>query len=476
MSSTPSRPLNTPVARRRRRRVLLGLSLSAGLLALLLATWFVWRRPAAPAAPAAPAIPVTGVDPELVAAIEAARARVRKEPSADAWGELGKLFRDCKFVEQAAACFAEAERVEPADARWPYLRGEALRLHDPDAALPHLRHAVELADQGKDRAAAGRMRRRLAETLLATGGYDEAEGHLRRALEDDPADPTTHLGLGLLAYARDDLDEGRAQLLLCLDSPFTQKRACAQLAVLEQRRGDPAAAEEYSRRARTLPPDTPWPDPLTAVSLRTLIGKPVRFTFLDRLRREHRYAEAVYLLQQMAAEDPDYRVYAGLGENLAHLGRWQEAERALRLAVREAPDNVNANYLLGKLLFTRAEQLWNQPGGRDQAVAQFRAAAECARRAVAGKPDDAASHVLLGRSLKYLGERPQALDSLRRAVECGPEDADAHLYLGEALAEEGREAEARAELEQAVTLAGPDDPRPRQALERLGATGKKPGG
>jgi tetratricopeptide (TPR) repeat protein len=475
MSSATSRPLHTPVVRRRRRRVLVVFSVSAGLLVLLLAAAFLWRQ-APPAAPAAPEIPVAGVDPELVAAIEAARTLVRQKPSAAAWGDLGKLFRGCKFIEQAAVCFAEAERLEPANARWPYLRGEALRVRDPDAALPHLRHAVELADRGKDTAAAAPMRRRLAEILLATGRYDEADGHLRRALEDDAADPSTHLGLGLLAYARDDLDESRAHLLLCLDSPFTRRRACAQMAVLAQRRDDPAAAEEYSRRARSLPPDSPWPDPLTAVSLRTLIGKSARFTFLDQLKRQRRYAEAVFLLQQMAEENPDYRVYVGLGENLAQLGRGEEAERALRLALREAPDNVNANYFLGKLLFARAEQSWKQPGEQDQAVAQFRAAADCVRQALAGKPDDRASYLLLGRSLKYLGERPQALDALRRAVECGPEDSDAHLYLGEALAEEGREDEARAQLEQAALLAGPDDPRPRQALEQLGAAGKKPGG
>jgi tetratricopeptide (TPR) repeat protein len=430
---------------------------------------YVWRRQAAPVPPE---IPVTGTDPELIRAIEAARSRVRQNPSADAWGDLGKLFRGCKFVEQAAACFAEAERLAPADARWPYLRGEAIQVCDPDAALPHLRHAVDLADRGTD-AAGGPMRLRLAEVLLAGGQYDAAEGALRRALADDPEDPNVHLGLGLLAGARGDLDESLAHLLRCLDSPFTQRRACAQMAVLAQRLGDPAAAEEYSRRARALPPDVPPADPLTAVSIRALTGKQARFTFVDHLKNQRRYAEAVFLLQQMAAEDPDYRVYVALGENLAQVGRWQDAERALRLALDEAPDNVHANYFLGKIQFARAEQLWNQPDGPDQAVAQFRAAADRARQALAGKPDDRGAYLLLGRSLQYLGERPQALDALRRAVECGPENPDVHLYLGQALAEEGRENEARAELEQAAALAGPDDPRPREALEQLRTGGKK---
>jgi tetratricopeptide (TPR) repeat protein len=415
------------------------------------------------------------VDPELRAAIEEARAYAEQKPSAASWGDLGKLFRGSKFIEEAVVCFAEAERLDPADPHWPYLQGEALRLRDPNAALPHLRRAVAMAEQSKD-AAAAPMRLRLAEVLLATGQYDEADSHLRRALEDDPQDPSRHLCLGLLAYARDNLKESRAHLLRCLDSPFTRKRACTQLAVLAQRQDDAAAAAEYSRRARAFPADSPWPDPLRTVSGPTALGKTARFTFIDHLMSQGRYSEAVFMLQQMAEEEPDYRVHVSLGENLARLGRWQEAEQALRMAVREAPENVRANYLLGKVLFAQAEQSWNQPGLRDQAVAQFRAAADCARQALAGKPDDRASCLLLGRSLKFLNERQQALDYLRRAVECGPEDTDAHFYLGEALAEAGREAEARAQLQQAAKLAGPDDSRARQALEQLKGTGKKPGG
>jgi tetratricopeptide (TPR) repeat protein len=471
MSSAASHPLNAPATGRRRRRVLAVFFLAA-FLPLLLAAWYAWRRQAPPAPPE---IPVAGVDPEMAAAIEAARARVRHEPSAAAWAGLGKLFRDCKFADQAAACYAEAERLDPGDARWPYLRGGVLLARDPDAALPHLRRAVAAADRARD-AARGPMRLKLAEMLLAAGEYGEAEGNFARALEDDPEDPNAHLGLGLLAYARDDLKESRDHLLRCLNSPFTQRRACSQLAVLAQRLDDPAAAEEYSRRARAMPVDLSRPDPLTVASIRALTGKPAHFKFHDYLKEQRRYAEAVFLLRQMAEKDADFRVYTGLGEALAHLGRWQEAEQALRMALREAPDNVVANYILGKVLFAQAEQLWSQPGERDRAVAQFRAAADCARQALAGKPDDRASHLLLGRSLKYLAERSQALDSLRRAVECGPEDPNAHFYLGEALAEEGREAEARAELEQAAMLAGPDDPRPRQALEQLRAVGKKPGG
>jgi cytochrome c-type biogenesis protein CcmH/NrfG len=76
-------------------------------------------------------------------------------------------------------------------------------------------------------------------------------------------------------------------------------------------------------------------------------------------------------------------------------------------------------------------------------------------------------------AVKSLGERDEALASLRTAVRCDPELPEPHLYLGEMLLEDGHTGEAREHLEQAVQLAGPDDPRPRAALERLQGSGKK---
>jgi tetratricopeptide (TPR) repeat protein len=117
--------------------------------------------------------------------------------------------------------------------------------------------------------------------------------------------------------------------------------------------------------------------------------------------------------------------------------------------------------------FMHGESLWGQ-GEKDRARELFRRSVDHGGRATERKPDFASAHLYRGRALLYLGKRDEAVASLRKAVECRPEVADGHLYLGEALADAGRLEEARAALKSAAELADRKDPRPREALARLG--------
>jgi tetratricopeptide (TPR) repeat protein len=388
-------------------------------------------------------------------------------------GQLGQLLRAAEeYGEQAGVCFAQAERLDPDNPRWPYLQGEILGQRDPDAALPYLRRAVDLGDRQDAENLA--LRLRLAELLLAKGEDEEAEANLQRALERNPDDPSLHLERGLAAFARDDLAASRDHLLRCQDSPFTRQRACSQLAAVCQRLGDEDAAADFSRRAATLPRDAHWIDPYLAECLQLAVGKPSRFRKAEQLEAQGRLQEAVAQLRALLAESADYRAYVALGKDLGQLGDSRGAEEAFQAATWLAPEKTQAYYYLARLAWGQAEQHWRQDSDHTQALAQFRTAADHARRALVCKPDHAMAHMILGLSLKYLDRRDEALASLRSAVACGPDLAYPHLYLGEMLAEDGQEAEGRHHLEQAVRLAPADDPQPRAALERLAATDKKP--
>jgi tetratricopeptide (TPR) repeat protein len=274
--------------------------------------------------------------------------------------------------------------------------------------------------------------------------------------------------LGFLNYVQGRFGESQANFLRCRHSPYTRKKACAQLAVLAQRLGNATAAEKYSQEARTLPPDAPFPDHLLAISQEARVGKPAQFTYLDYLLRQRRYTDAILVARQMVEKEPNYRAYVVLGQCYASLGQLPEAEQALRKAVELAPDNVQANYFLAKVQLT-----WGE-ADRQRGAARFQDAAEHARKAVAGKPGYAPGCVLLGRSLKHLGRRSEALDCLRQAVAFAPELPEPHLYLGEALAEDGQTDEARRQLEEAARLSALDDPGHVEALARLAKIGKKP--
>ncbi len=468
MSSQPRQDdAGAPAARSRSRLLSPWLLVLLALVVIVTAGlgWYGWRRTTVPLPPE---VHVAEDDPALAGAVAAARDRVLREPSSPAaWGNLGKLLRASQFVPEAVVCFAQAERLDPDNPRWPYLRGEGLILRDPEAALPHLRRAAALAERADPDNIAPRLR--LAEVLLARGQHDEAEAHLRRAVEMAPDEPVLHLDLGLLAYARGKLEVSRAHLLRCCDSPFTRKKACARLAAVAQRQGKTAEASACNTRAAALPADQPWIDPYLVECQRLAVSKPERFRRIEQLEEQGRRQEAVALLGELVQSQPDSRAYIGLGKNLGQLGDYAGAEQALRTALQLSPRSAQAHYYLGKVFWARAEQRWQKGEDRSQAEAWFRTAAEHARQVLALRSDHAMAHLLLGLCLLRLGQRAEALTSLTAAVQCSPDLSETNLRLGEALAEAGRVDEARGYLEQAARLASPDDPRPRAALARLPA-------
>src|SRR5438067_2472062 len=86
--------------------------------------------------PKPPAVDLTGADPAVVEAIEAAAAAVRAAPrSGNVWGRLGMLLATYKFNAEALVCFARAEALDPTEPRWPYLYGVAAFDENPDEGL-----------------------------------------------------------------------------------------------------------------------------------------------------------------------------------------------------------------------------------------------------------------------------------------------------------------------------------------------------
>src|SRR5437660_10733689 len=93
----------------------------------------VWRFTQPPATVEPPAVPDTIPDAIVREALTEAREAVLKNPkSADAWGELGLVFRAHLVLPEAKACFIQAARLEPTTARWPYHLGVIAVLLPPD--------------------------------------------------------------------------------------------------------------------------------------------------------------------------------------------------------------------------------------------------------------------------------------------------------------------------------------------------------
>ena len=138
----------------------------AGVVIILLGLggYALWRHRTAPRPPM---VAFQGLDPAIVKLIQSEQDMVRQSPySGPAWGALGMVLYAHAFAPQANTCFGEAERLDPREPRWPYLRAVCFLQEDPNIAhaLPDLKRAAALAGDTPDA-----PRLLLAETLLDQG-------------------------------------------------------------------------------------------------------------------------------------------------------------------------------------------------------------------------------------------------------------------------------------------------------------------
>jgi tetratricopeptide (TPR) repeat protein len=448
----------------RRRPVLLIGILLIGAAAAAIAGWFLLRSPASPLPPPVPPNPT---DPKVTASVEKIRERVLKEPhSARAWSSLGQAFLANDMEAESRVCFAEAERLDPDNPRWPYYQARVLlNQGDLDAALPYLQRAVQRGALAAPDNPAPQLR--LAETLLTLGRLDEAEEHFRQVVEQHPDDARASYGLGLAASARQDWQASRRYLLRCLGNPTAQQKASVQLAAVCQRLGDSAEAEKFRQQAHRLSADRDWVDPFVTEYLSWAMTKRNRYRHADSLEAAGRLTEASAVLRPLVEEYPDdYLPHLTLGKILGRLHENTAAETQLREALRLAPDKIHGRHYLSLVLFDEAEQC-ARAGDRARAERLYEEAADNARQVLDVKSDYGLAHMALGLSLKRLGRRDEARKALRQAVRCNPEYAELHFYLGEMLAEDGREEEARERLKQALQMAPPNAPWKPSAQRRL---------
>src|SRR5580704_403962 len=129
-----------------------------------------------------------------------------------------------------------------------------------------------------------------------------------------------------------------------------------------------------------------------------------------------------------------------LQEGLALHRRGAVDEAAVRYAavLRVDPANADALYYLA---------LISCQHGR------FEQGAELARKSRVSDPQQARSHVILGRALHALGFHGDALASFERAIALTPELAPAHANRADVLSKTGRNAEALDSYDRALALA-----------------------
>jgi tetratricopeptide (TPR) repeat protein len=192
------------------------------------------------------------------------------------------------------------------------------------------------------------------------------------------------------------------------------------------------------------------------------------------------------LAKAIIAADPGYELgYSDLGSALAKEGKYQEAEKECRKAIRLEPNDAIAHSTLGVALamqgkLAEAEQECREAirvkpnyaeayfnlGNVLDGDGRLYEAEQAFRKAIEIKPSYAEARVNLGNTLSGEGKLDEAVESYRDAIKLSPEDAEAHFDLGTVLGQQGKLEESVQECREAVRL----KPDYAEALENLAYT------
>jgi len=227
---------------------------------------------------------------------------------------IGEMHWELNNFSQAAQDWAAALDLAPADASIAERLARAhVRLDDPAAALVMFeRAATRAAQAGSNSLQTAPIWREAGRAALSLGELDKARNFMTRALRYAPRDPETRSLVGALA----------------------------------ERLGKPDEAVEAYRRAAGLAP----PEAQRAYQLQ----------LADALTRNGQDMEAVEVWQGLVSVASKTDQTAGMLEQMGRLyaraGRYQDAEGALRTALRHSPDNKSIQLQLSGVLVELAER------------------------------------------------------------------------------------------------------------------------
>jgi tetratricopeptide (TPR) repeat protein len=334
------------------------------------------------------------MDHFVAAQISNTVAEVKGVPrSAASWGKLGMALKAAALHDDAKRSFAQAEKLDPKDARWPYFLDTVESLKR-SLALEPKRDFVRI---------------RLGQVCLESGRLSDAEEQFRAA--------NYALGLGEVAHARGKWQEAVAHLQKARENKYTVQTATALLASANLRLGRTNEARALSAEAAEMPPDPPWPNDFDAELKQYATGKRAWIEQAQEALGAKDLVTAGPIIERLVT------LYPNASEGWLYLGRacviqsnLVTAEQALSRHLQLDPASVDGRLQMGLVRY-RQNRL-------PDAATEF-------ATALRSKPDSENAHYFLGQIRRRMGDKEGAKQSFREALRCDPLFAPARNALDE---------------------------------------------
>ena len=391
-----------------------------------------------------PMVPMGRMEPEVRNLIAGATAKVAQNSrAAAAWGDLGAIFFVNGFEGPAQVCFRNAERLDRADYRWPYLLGLSLLYTDAEQTLVCLRRAVELCGERPH------VQLRLVDLLLDRGELEEADARIQSLQDYAATSSRLQFAKARLLFAQGNLEEAKTWAERSAAAAPNKRAPHLLLAQLCRRTHD-AQGETKALAAIEKIPDgfTPWEDPDIVAILAQRQDRATRLARAENLAQSGDAATAKGILYEMTAGSDGSSAATKLAKTLIRESKFHDAELLLHRQLSGSPNDERLHFLLGGAYFQQEKYA--------EAEAEY-------RRVIELKPDNVDSWFNLGLARLKLGKPDEARDAFATTVRISPSRVFARINLAELLLAEGNNEGALEQAEAAVKIA----PEEKQALELL---------
>jgi TolB-like protein/Tfp pilus assembly protein PilF len=269
--------------------------------------------------------------------------------------------------------------------------------------------------------------------LYNSGGrFEDAQPIFRRIIERDPQGADGYLGLARACEGRQELvaAEDNYRRAVAAEPSFWNAHNSLGGFLYARGRFDEAIAS-YRRVTELMPS--------SALAFNNLGS-----AFLAK----RDFEAAIDAYRKSLALEPSSSAYSNLATGQYYLRRFAEAVGNYTRAAQLAPEDP---VLWGNL----ADALWQMPGRRDAAVADYRKAIVLAERDLERTPDDAVLRAQLGYYFGRAADPARSRELLSEATLAGGSSADVQYFAAVAAADRGDAEDARRAAREAVRLGYP---------------------